>query len=1222
MDGGKATKRLGDASRQAANPPKKKPRVGDAAEGEQHEDAFTQVLAAAGATIKGETVLIDDGVVFKRKVQRALGSDAAQLRRFEAALEGLVDDDAQLKNFLRPVVAKTNRAGAGQHDNLVKLLLGVEAVQPFLIDRLLEKLPQFVDDGGGNYGDSLPRQLLAQLRWLDNVVAGQRLTEKLCEALQACPLYLRREIITALPEIIDDYAYEAMVRELRGLMEEERALTVPILDTLANMNLPAELLEDVQTTVLRSLRSVEVEDLPVVVRFLLRSITKSNVDKVVRKLRRHLDFGGPSAANTGEAMTLDSLRSGVRFQKDVTKAFLKEIQAAASAAEQKVLDIWILLVLAGHFTPELVTHAVAGHGHTLRGCFPSLLGLADYLLRASEPAIRRHGGLLYVLAFRHFPDTYHRQEVLGALVAHIGSGSPHEVDGTLDVFERLAHQASGCAHLAGVLEYLDGLAESHARRLLVVFARVAAAANKGAVSRLSDDLHILIRKYLAAPSERHKRLAILGSLAALRVPQEDGVDSHALLDNLLHSCQSSSACMAFLYDELAALVQEGAIDEKLVDKLSQYLTAAATQLLLLLLLSAGCAMAEGGFTELFLADIPEGEHDNAEYWMNLDGTEAALALKLRAIVETGMERGREIAPLQALLKSTHIRLHQSMREMDGLLGCPLSLYPPSSVLRKHSNGGDEEADATTLSPKPGGRAEQHEYVAALRPFFREIKPHVCLVLAYPDTESQQGKPRAVTLDVLAVAGEVESRLTHLVASTKRAGPGRRPHLPVLSDSLGAQVLGAWGWVPVFGAMHEHLQRIAHASLALAQRQAAAAGTDTSSQLIEPSDPVESGASQSAAELESCMVLLLGCFEKLFLLDDLFAPDCAALRKAPLPPLPPRHLLLSLPVRAAPRPAAPDFLAALSAAQGGRAGGGGSGGNGGQQQQQQQAEVEGLFQAFAALSEATTSLRAILALTHLLATLVKRASPSQQQQQQPEEEEEQQQQQQGRPKFRSLTGDTFPAYYRALLAHLDACLTDLPLANSGEEPSVALAQCNQLVLLFQALCQLSRCELPAPALTALLRRGRTFLDRFMKVMPFLSAHFLGHQEEILSTFKSLQQATRTLQALCAHSKVEKLVVLVNLVPPMRRSLELLLYKVKAMLIENDSLGAFSLGNLKHRDLAGREVPSQLDLDQYDDDDDDDDDEDGEGEEAAEKEVAAEDDESATTSDNGDEDEMDL
>lgn len=63
-------------------------------------------------------------------------------------------------------------------------------------------------------------------------------------------------------------------------MEEERTLTVPILDTLSNMNLPAELLEEVLASVLRLLRSVQVEDLVIVVRFLMRSITKNNVDKV------------------------------------------------------------------------------------------------------------------------------------------------------------------------------------------------------------------------------------------------------------------------------------------------------------------------------------------------------------------------------------------------------------------------------------------------------------------------------------------------------------------------------------------------------------------------------------------------------------------------------------------------------------------------------------------------------------------------------------------------------------------------------------------------------------------------------------------------------------------------------------------------------------------------------------------------------------------------------
>jgi len=76
------------------------------------------------------------------------------------------------------------------------------------------------------------------------------------------------------------YGAQEMVHELRGLMEE-RGLLVPILDALANMNLPAELLEDIQNTVLRSLRSIEFEDLAVAVRFLFHSITKNNADKAM-----------------------------------------------------------------------------------------------------------------------------------------------------------------------------------------------------------------------------------------------------------------------------------------------------------------------------------------------------------------------------------------------------------------------------------------------------------------------------------------------------------------------------------------------------------------------------------------------------------------------------------------------------------------------------------------------------------------------------------------------------------------------------------------------------------------------------------------------------------------------------------------------------------------------------------------------------------------------------
>lgn len=102
-------------------------------------------------------------------------------------------------------------------------------------------------------------------------------------------------------------------------------------------------------------------------------------------------------------------------------------------------------------------HAISGHGHTLRSCFASILSLADYLLRSGELSLRRYGVQVYTLAFRHFSDTYHRQEVLGALMAHIGSGAPHEVDGTVDIFEMLSKDDGprGCLQLAAYASFID-----------------------------------------------------------------------------------------------------------------------------------------------------------------------------------------------------------------------------------------------------------------------------------------------------------------------------------------------------------------------------------------------------------------------------------------------------------------------------------------------------------------------------------------------------------------------------------------------------------------------------------------------------------------------------------------------------------------------------------------------------------------------------------------------
>lgn len=51
-------------------------------------------------------------------------------------------------------------------------------------------------------------------------------------------------------------------------------------------------------------------------------------------------------------------------------------------------------------------------------------------------------------------------------------------------------------------------------------------------------------------------------------------------------------------------------------------------------------------------------------------------------------------------------------------------------------------------------------------------------------------------------------------------------------------------------------------------------------------------------------------------------------------------------------------------------------------------------------------------------------------------------------------------------------------------------------------------------------------------------------------------------------------LTRYVPPMKKSLEMLVYRVKAMLAMNKCSSAFWMGNLKNRDLHGEELLSQV------------------------------------------------
>ncbi|RKP15418.1 Fanconi anaemia protein FancD2 nuclease-domain-containing protein [Piptocephalis cylindrospora] len=190
----------------------------------------------------------------------------------------------------------------------------------------------------------------------------------------------------------------------------------------------------------------------------------------------------------------------------------------------------------------------------------------------------------------------------------------------------------------------------------------------------------------------------------------------------------------------------------------------------------------------------------------------------------------------------------------------------------------------------------------------------------------------------------------------------------------------------------------------------------------------------------------------------------------------------------------------------------------------------------------------------------------------------------------LVRDTLPVYLKALFTVLceEMLLSGEEEIRGGKEAE-ALEAMEKHVILLTSLTMSIRKVASRDLLLMAMRQGRKFLDAFVRqALPRLEMAFSSRKDKVISILKKLQGATRVLHIVCSHSKVTKDTTLAKPAPALKKSMESLLLHVKELLRRNHSGAAFWMGNLKHRDLAGREVSSQIALESSEGDDDDDDD----------------------------------
>uniref|UniRef100_A0A0E0LHA3 Fanconi anemia group D2 protein n=1 Tax=Oryza punctata TaxID=4537 RepID=A0A0E0LHA3_ORYPU len=682
-------------------------------------DDAAALLAEAGCTLlvpPHQPPSLPSPLSFAPRLARALAAADAALRdRLLFGLAAFAESPARLRQLLLPT-------SAAHSPSLARALLSVPALQPGLLGLLLDKLPEHFDNvlDGMPLHDDVGRLIVAQFRWLDFLVDADAFVAKLMEVLSVAPPRLKKEIIGSLPEIVGDQSHATVVAALEKLLQEDSEVVVSALDALSDLNLSEQLQEQAVTVAISCIRTVHADQMPHLLRFLLLSATPFNAGRIISQIREQLKFvgmvdpraargkklKGKASANGTDGAILDALRSGLRFKNMLCEAFLKELKSVDNPRDHKVIDVWLIMLIYANggalqksaekilkskilqlcIRETLFDQCIRGNTELVKDHFMSYLSVSDFLLACKEEKAREFAAYLFIALFEEFNDTFSRQELIGSLVAHIGSGVSLEISSALDIMISLTSDKPEeliplSSHITGILDYLESFHEDNLRKVYEIFCHLALAAgfNTGSGgSSVANELLMVVRKQVSNPDMKYRRMGIIGALRIVSTiadvnasmncsssQQPNYDEALELLKMAVNSCKFVMLPLILLYDELAVLLENNILHSAIVEWVGEH-------------------VAE--FDTVFLADLDDGELSKkyvcdgieGELWMNLDGNISPVCVNIMPLVSTSPQMSQtclQILPSQFSLLTIIERLGNqgSLGGINAVLGCPLHL---------------------------------------------------------------------------------------------------------------------------------------------------------------------------------------------------------------------------------------------------------------------------------------------------------------------------------------------------------------------------------------------------------------------------------------------------------------------------------------------------------------------------------------------------------------------
>jgi len=638
-------------------------------------------------------IYMDAPGFFKMQLERYFENASKQtVDDFLKGIEAIAADVPTLLVFLRPTLATEDEAegmqpslGARaaaryeqqrpsttyahttmQQPSLMRMLVVLRKLQ----HRLVEILLQTCIHGQHDSSSPLPRLIISQLRFLDTVYDGPHLAQQFQSAIDhVSDPTVQSELIDALPSCIAREQHEQVSEWIRDCFRMSDELTKPALDALLHLHVSPALMHELVSSVMESLPSKPVDDLPVIVRFIVQAsaklaqhqqqsngegkkkTSKEGLQRTLTTLRQQLnqsmllnsDGQSRRAEKSAPLLVLEVLRQAILCMSsiaDVLMQVIREVNVATNAEQRRhqKLDVWILVMLhtlptnqgralnlltkkvqSGAITIDVLENAI--ENHDIATCyFTSILQLCDHLVRhGSDNATRAVGAKLqsfcFTTPFGSLPfaspsssssvaaSQLERSRLISQFISQISNSSKQESSNIAlaELWKLVEHDPAAvrayAMHLDALKDFLHKFEEEQMKCIYDILAALAVSQSfadgdgdgEDGESRdltVDDKYLVLCNKQLSSAVPAHRKMGMIGCIALLSqlgrpeltldnqtIPRGDNAirlfKSHlngmsAPMLKQLQNGQSVAGPLAFLYDELAKLVDDGCLHSSIV----------------------------------------------------------------------------------------------------------------------------------------------------------------------------------------------------------------------------------------------------------------------------------------------------------------------------------------------------------------------------------------------------------------------------------------------------------------------------------------------------------------------------------------------------------------------------------------------------------------------------------------------------------------------------------